>query len=137
MATITRIPRPQRRAPTFARVGRTVPVAHDAPRRVAVRTPTRATSALHEGFLTDIPSAVPASEFETDPYVDYARLLTAEGGILLIYKDLDERGGIRSGACLPGGSSRGLRHGLLCAISTPCIPGLRLRVLLSPESSMP
>ena len=34
---------------------------------------------------------MPASEFETDPYVDYARLLTAEGGILLIYKDLDER----------------------------------------------
>ena len=26
-----------------------------------------------------------------NPYVDYARYLTAEGGILLVYKDIDER----------------------------------------------
>lgn len=38
-------------------------------------------------------TAAPVSStgFQPDPYVDYGRFLTAEGGILLIYKDLDER----------------------------------------------
>jgi hypothetical protein len=31
------------------------------------------------------------SGFQSDPYVDYGRFLTAEGGILFIYKDLDLR----------------------------------------------
>src|ERR1700681_4169471 len=29
--------------------------------------------------------------FQPDPYVDYGRCLTPEGGILIIYKDLDLR----------------------------------------------
>jgi hypothetical protein len=29
--------------------------------------------------------------FSPDPYVDYARYLTAEGGVAIIYKDIDER----------------------------------------------
>jgi len=29
-------------------------------------------------------------EFAPDPYVDYGRFLTAEGGILIVYKDIDE-----------------------------------------------
>ncbi|WP_165055182.1 hypothetical protein [Methylocystis sp. MJC1] len=32
-----------------------------------------------------------STAFQPDPYVDYGRFLTPEGGILLIYKDLDER----------------------------------------------
>ena len=38
--------------------------------------------------------AGPAAEavpFAPDPYVDYARFLTADGGVAIIYKDLDER----------------------------------------------
>jgi len=30
-------------------------------------------------------------EFGPDPYVDYGRFLTPEGGILIVYKDVDER----------------------------------------------
>jgi hypothetical protein len=40
------------------------------------------------------PAYLPSSSeagFRTDPYVDYGRFLTAEGGVLLIYKDLDLR----------------------------------------------
>jgi hypothetical protein len=39
-------------------------------------------------------ASVPSSAwsgFQPDPYVDYARFLTPEGGILMIYKDLDLR----------------------------------------------
>ncbi|HEX3885372.1 MAG TPA: hypothetical protein VHW66_22150 [Stellaceae bacterium] len=32
-----------------------------------------------------------AVPFAPDPYVDYARYLTAEGGVIVIYKDIDER----------------------------------------------
>jgi hypothetical protein len=40
------------------------------------------------------PSVLPAtswSGFQPDPYVDYGRFLTPEGGVLFIYKDLDLR----------------------------------------------
>ena len=37
------------------------------------------------------PPATSWSGFQTDPYVDYGRFLTAEGGILISYKDLDLR----------------------------------------------
>jgi hypothetical protein len=36
------------------------------------------------------PSSVPAN-FQLDPYLDYGRFLTPEGGILIIYKDIDAR----------------------------------------------
>jgi len=32
-----------------------------------------------------------AVPFAPDPYIDYARYLTAEGGIAIVYKDIDER----------------------------------------------
>jgi hypothetical protein len=42
-----------------------------------------------------MPAALPAAAawagFQPDPYVDYGRFLTPEGGILLVYKDLDPR----------------------------------------------
>jgi hypothetical protein len=37
-----------------------------------------------------IPSSVPTG-FQPDPYLDYGRFLTAEGGVRIIYKDHDER----------------------------------------------
>jgi hypothetical protein len=39
---------------------------------------------------TSIP-AFPPNGFQTDPHVDYGRFLTPEGGILIVYKDLDTR----------------------------------------------
>jgi hypothetical protein len=33
----------------------------------------------------------PATGFQTDPYLDYGRVLTPEGGILIVYKDHDLR----------------------------------------------
>jgi hypothetical protein len=35
--------------------------------------------------------AADAAPFSPDPYVDYARYLTAAGGIAIVYKDIDER----------------------------------------------
>ena len=37
------------------------------------------------------PSLPPGDGFQLDPYVDYGRFLTPEGGILFIYKDIDTR----------------------------------------------
>ena len=76
------IDRPQKRAQT-ARPGRPVPVS----RSVARAQPLVL-------FRPPAPSYLPSSseaEFQTDPYVDYGRFLTPEGGVLLIYKDLDLR----------------------------------------------
>jgi hypothetical protein len=42
----------------------------------------------------DPPSTVPSSAwltFQPDPYLDYGRFLTPEGGILFVYKDIDTR----------------------------------------------
>jgi hypothetical protein len=36
-------------------------------------------------------AAMPPNGFQTDPYVDYGRCLTAEGGILIVFKDIDVR----------------------------------------------
>jgi hypothetical protein len=36
-------------------------------------------------------SVLPETGFAPDPYVDYGRFLTPEGGILIIYKDIDAR----------------------------------------------
>ena len=64
-----------------------------------VRRPTLARRTV-ERFEVAIPSranlatAPPSSSwtgFQPDPYVDYGRFLTAEGGILFIHKDLDLR----------------------------------------------
>lgn len=44
---------------------------------------------VHRGSFESPSSAWP--NFSPDPYVDYARVLTPEGGIKIVYKDLDER----------------------------------------------
>lgn len=52
--------------------------------------------------------------FQTDPYLDYGRFLTPEGGILMAYKDLDLR----------------LRHGLLRALAWSTATGFEAWFLL-------
>jgi hypothetical protein len=58
---------------------------------------TRRTVERFEAAVPSRDAPVPASPsshppgFQPDPYVDYGRFLTAEGGILFIYKDLDLR----------------------------------------------
>ena len=82
MRTHASIPRPQRRVPSARRIAR--PGALPRPAR-----PNKA--ATHR-----IPPALsrPASEwggFVPDPYVDFGRSLTAEGGVLIHFKDYDLR----------------------------------------------
>ncbi len=70
---------------------------HQAPRRVprpvaTVRTIARVRPPAF--FRENLPSSVPSSSgagVQPDPYVDYGRFLTPEGGILIVYKDLDLR----------------------------------------------
>lgn len=61
--------------------GRAIPRA----RRISV--PPRARSDTTPRLRT----AFGAAAFQPDPYLDYGRFLTAEGGVLFIYKDLDLR----------------------------------------------
>jgi hypothetical protein len=83
MRTHVRLSRPQRAARTARQISRPVPLARHAVRR-EVPVP-----------VGEIPAPRPASStwggFQPDPYADYGRFLTPEGGILLIYKDLDLR----------------------------------------------
>jgi hypothetical protein len=75
--------RPQRRVDALGRVSRAVAV----PRAVA-----RAHVPVVRREPSDVaPQHSPAVEFRPDPYVDYGRFLTAEGGIRIVYKDLDVR----------------------------------------------
>jgi hypothetical protein len=67
-----------RRAPTFRAVAR--PVFRARP-LVVTRTAPVQTIAIPETGL----------DIEAGPYLDYARRLTPEGGILIVYKDLDVR----------------------------------------------
>jgi hypothetical protein len=79
MARYVQLARPQRRAPLARRVLRNAvvrPIVRPALRRFEPPNP----DAL--SFLAEI---------QDSPYVDYSRRLTAEGGILIIYKDLDTR----------------------------------------------
>jgi hypothetical protein len=43
------------------------------------------------GSVNEPSHALPSAPFQIDPYLDYGRFLTAEGGILIIYKDIDTR----------------------------------------------
>lgn len=76
--TVTR-PRLRRRSPRV-----TVQTVRRTPSQVKRRQPAR----LDEPRPTQNADAVP---FAPDPYIDYARYLTAEGGVAIIYKDIDER----------------------------------------------
>jgi hypothetical protein len=83
MRTTVRLPPPQRQPPAARRVPRGVRV----PRTIA-RLPRPALNPLeHTAFQT---SPFPGAD-KSDPYLDYARSLTPEGGILIVYKDLDLR----------------------------------------------
>lgn len=73
--------RPQRRAPSARRVPR------KAIARPIVRT-ARLTVRRFEPPNLDILSF---AEIRESPYVDYSRRLTAQGGVLILYKDLDLR----------------------------------------------
>jgi hypothetical protein len=59
------------------------------------RQPHTVQRAARPVLRRDIPTvsrpAWPAPGFQTDPYVDYGRWLTPEGGVLFVYKDLDVR----------------------------------------------
>jgi hypothetical protein len=67
---VRRLPRRAARTLQIARRERSVPAHNAAP----------------SGF-----AATPWTDFQPDPYVDYGRFLTREGGILIVYKDLDQR----------------------------------------------
>jgi hypothetical protein len=82
MRTIVRLARPQRTSPAARLIAR--PVA--TPRPIA--RPHE--FAANRAALAETPAPIWAG-FQPDPYLDYGRFLTAEGGILLIYKDLDLR----------------------------------------------
>jgi len=78
-----RTPRPRRTAPTLRHVPRSLTVT---------RRPVRIEPAARARLLARPPSPADSeSGFQPDPYVDYGRFLTPEGGILLIYKDIDTR----------------------------------------------
>src|ERR1700719_4658220 len=59
---------------------------------VRVRTADRSDPPLSHRAISDVqfPGSI-ASSYEPDPYVDYGRFLTPEGGVLFIYKDIDTR----------------------------------------------
>src|ERR1700688_675556 len=74
-----RVPRPQR----------TVRAARPL---VLVRTGIRSKAPISGRGSAELPFAgAVAASFEPDPYVDYGRYLTPEGGVLFIYKDIDTR----------------------------------------------
>jgi hypothetical protein len=66
-------------------------------------------------------TARPSIAFKADPYLDYGRFLTPEGGILIVYKDLDLR----------------LRHGVLRVLAWSAATGVEAWFLLhhSPVST--
>jgi hypothetical protein len=82
--------------PTHARLPPSHKVTHASGvvRRTSV--PVRNTLRVHQQPVDTriVPFEQPLSQqecFQADPYVDYGRFLTREGGILFTYKDIDER----------------------------------------------
>jgi hypothetical protein len=74
---------PQRAVPAVRRLPRPA-----APARQIVRSQLPVVRREISAPRSTVPNW---SGFQTDPYVDYGRFLTPQGGILLIYKDLDRR----------------------------------------------
>ena len=83
MRRYAQLARPQRRSHAARRV----------PRRAAIsRTITRSPRPVFRRNTPLVSRSAPSwSGYRRDPYVDYGRFLTPEGGILIIYKDLDQR----------------------------------------------
>jgi hypothetical protein len=105
-----------RRYAQLARPQRTPPAARRVP-RAAARSRTVVRSRAPVVRQTPPAVSIPASAFrgfETDPYLDYGRFLTPEGGILIVYKDLDLR----------------LRHGVLRVLAWSAATGLDAWFLL-------
>lgn len=75
------IVRPERRIPTLRRMARALPQPTARSNIVTKR---------EKAPLDSAPNA-PIASFKIDPYLDYGRFLTAEGGILIMYKDHDLR----------------------------------------------
>jgi hypothetical protein len=92
---LQRVPRTARRIPRTVTVSRNI---------VRSRPPV----------LRRKPPVVAWSGIETGPYLDYSRLLTPEGGILITYKDIDTR----------------LRHILWRVLAWCAYTGLETRLLL-------
>ena len=81
MRTHVRLTRSYRRTQTARPVARPVALRRTIARSEIVARDRRV-----------VPATLPSSSwagFQPDPYVDYGRFLTAEGGILMVYKDFD------------------------------------------------
>jgi hypothetical protein len=62
------------------------------PTRVArVVTRTHRAKSGRRALVDDPEIRQRRAEFYLDPYLDYGRFLTADGGVLIVYKDIDER----------------------------------------------
>ena len=81
MPQLVRLARPEPRSLALTRIARPV---------VAARPIARAHVTVARADVVAAPAPL-GNEFQPDPYGDYGRFLTAEGGVLLVYKDLDER----------------------------------------------
>jgi hypothetical protein len=62
------------------------------PRRAAAHRPVERSESLPDRDEPSVPvTGLASPSFRPDAYQDYGRFLTPEGGILLIYKDIDLR----------------------------------------------
>ena len=69
-------------------------LSRDSPSSSSCSAPLSLTPIQHPVSRTPLSVPAPVPETTADaasPYVDYGRWLTAEGGILILYKDLDTR----------------------------------------------
>jgi hypothetical protein len=77
------IPRPQRVSSNGQSVARPI-FERTKIKRSEIAVPLRR-RLIDRGF------SAPSPDFQPDPYLDYGRMLTDEGGILIFYKDFDVR----------------------------------------------
>ena len=80
--SFVRTVRPKRHDPKIQRGARFKIIAKRTEKNIAFRS---APCSVEET------RPAPSAYFQIDPYLDYGRFLTAEAGILLIYKDIDKR----------------------------------------------
>src|ERR1700733_5930980 len=75
-----------------SRPHRISPVARRLPRPVVRwRAIARSERALSRLNVTRFDTGAARTGFQPDPYIDYGRFLTPDGGVRIIYKDLDLR----------------------------------------------
>lgn len=73
----------------------------------------------------------PSPQFQLDPYLDYGRFLTPEGGILFTYKDIDLRWRHIIWSVLAWASFTGLEANYLFDLAPPQNPWLAVILLLA------